>query len=72
MTFVEIIFSGEIVDTWAKEIKENKKKIARAKKDQPYSLWAESTGKKKTRKGEEKESSPTYTKKYPSFIFLSN
>jgi len=56
----------------AKELKEKRKKIGRArKKEQPYSLWA-SPAEKKTRKREEKGSRPTHTKKYMSFHFLSN
>jgi len=58
------------MDIWAKQINEKRKKNWKNKKrkEQPYSLWASSVG-KKTRKREEKGCSP-HTPKiiHPSFF----
>jgi len=72
LNFVEIIFFGEIVDIWAKEIKGKRKKNCKSKERAAILSLGQCSRKKKDKKKRRKTIQATHTKKYSSFLFLSN
>jgi len=64
--FVRSNFFGEIMNIWAKEIKGQEEDV----QEQPYPLWANSTGKQKRQEKEKKNRVKACTHRKVTILFL--